>query len=92
MSGKGDKIKLGIAEMFDIPKDIVLNLPRIIIIGQLQIYIENHDGIKEFRDDYVKINLPQGELEVKGTNLVLRNIYSEDLLLDGEITSIEFKK
>lgn len=92
MPGKGEKIKKGIAEVFDIPKDIVLNLPRIVIIGQLQIYIENHDGVQEFKDDFIKLRVPQGIIEIKGSNLVIRNIYSEDLLLDGEITSIEFKK
>ncbi|SHJ90895.1 sporulation protein YqfC [Anaerobranca californiensis DSM 14826] len=92
MSKKADKIKLGLAEFFDIPKDIILNLPRIIIIGQIQVYIENHQGIKEFRDDYVKIDLPQGFLEIKGKNLLLRNVYSDDLLLDGEINSINFIK
>ena len=92
MPGKGEKIKKGIAEVFDIPKDIVLNLPRIVIIGQLQVYIENHDGVQEFKDDYIKLRVPQGTIEIKGSNLVIRNIYSEDLLLDGEIKSIEFKK
>ncbi len=92
MSQRGERIKRGIADFFDIPKDIVLNLPRIVIIGQLQIYIENHSGIKEFKDNYVKISIPQGELEIKGSNLIIRNIYSEDLMIDGEISSIEFKK
>lgn len=92
MPGKSEKIKKGIAEVFDIPKDIVLNLPRIVIIGQLQIYIENHDGVQEFKDDFIKLRVPQGIIEIKGSNLVIRNIYSEDLILDGEITSIEFKK
>ncbi|QNO13557.1 sporulation protein YqfC [Alkalicella caledoniensis] len=90
MAASGDKIKRGIADFFDVPKDIVLNLPRIIVIGQLQLYIENHQGIREFKENLVKIRLPQGELEIKGTNLVIRNIYSEDLMIDGEIKSIEF--
>lgn len=93
MAAKGEqRLKRGIAELFDIPKDILLNLPRIILIGDLQIYVENHQGIREFKENIVKIRLNKGELEIKGTNLVIRNIYSEDLMIDGEIESIQFIK
>lgn len=92
MPAKGERIKKSIADVFDIPKDIVLNLPRIVIIGQLQVYIENHEGVEEFKEDYIKIRIPQGIIQIKGKNLLIKNIYAEDLLLDGEISCIKFNK
>ena len=45
MQNKIEKSREVIAEKLDIPKDIILNMPKITIIGQEEITIENHKGI-----------------------------------------------
>ena len=45
MQEKFEKSRDVIAEKFDLPKDVVLNLPKITIIGNNEIIIENHKGI-----------------------------------------------
>ncbi|ACB84779.1 sporulation protein YqfC [Natranaerobius thermophilus] len=79
-------------DFFDLPKDIVLNLPRIIIIGNTQFYVENHRGISEYSEDTIRIKITGGELKVIGTNLVVRNIFEEEILIEGDIEKIEFQE
>ena len=46
-----DKINRGkevISKKLDIPKDVILDVPKIIVIGRNEITIENHKGIMVF--------------------------------------------
>lgn len=79
-----------IADGFELPKDIVLGMPKMTMVGNLQVFIENHHGIIEFSDQLVRININLGEIVIRGTGLVLRNIFTEEILIEGTIEKIEF--
>ncbi len=83
-------IKKGLAEVLELPKDIILDLPKIIMIGNLQIYIENHKGILEYTDNRIRINIKNGTLRIIGKNLMLKNIVAEEIFIVGEINQVEF--
>ncbi|HZK38087.1 MAG TPA: sporulation protein YqfC [Clostridia bacterium] len=83
-------IKKGLAEILELPKDIILDLPKIIMIGNLQIYIENHKGILEYTDNRIRINTKNGILRIIGKNLMLKNIVAEEIFIVGEINQVEF--
>ncbi len=88
--GKSNGVKRSIAEMLELPKDIVLDLPKIIMVGNLQVYIENHKGIIEFTDNKVRINTKNGTLCITGKNLILKNIVLEEIIIVGEINQVDF--
>lgn len=83
-------IKKGLAEVLELPKDIILDLPKIIMVGNLQIYIENHKGILEYTDNRIRINTKNGILRIIGKNLILKNIVAEEIFIVGEINQVEF--
>lgn len=83
-------IKKGLAEVLELPKDIILDLPKIIMVGNLQIYIENHKGILEYTDNRIRINTKNGILRIIGENLILKNIVAEEIFIVGEINQVEF--
>jgi len=56
---RGDLIKKGIADLLELPRDIVLDLPKITLLGNLQLYIENHKGIIEYSTSLVRVNTKQ---------------------------------
>lgn len=84
--------KQKLSNALDIPKAVLLDLTKISIIGNLQIYIENHKGIVEYKDDLVRLNVLPGQIIISGHNLTLKNIGLEDLYLEGQITDIQFTK
>lgn len=87
---KTEEIKKSIADILELPQDIVLDLPKITLIGNLQLYVENHKGIIEYSDNRIRIFTKCGILRVIGKNLLLKNIVLEEIVIVGEIREVEF--
>ena len=79
-----------LAHRLDIPQDIVLDLPRITMLGNKQVLIENHKGIIEYTSLLVRIKLNQGELLIHGMNLLLGNLQAEQILVEGMIQEVKY--
>lgn len=84
-------IKSIFGAVVDLPKDLVLNLPRITLVGDLQLVIENHRGLLDFDGTEVQIALERGTLCIKGTNLTLRSIRVDEIVVDGTIQAVLFE-
>ena len=87
---KNTEIKKSLAELLELPKDVMLDLPKIILVGQLQVYIENHKGILEYTTTRIRINTKSGVLRITGTNLLIKNIVVEEIVIVGNINNVEF--
>ncbi len=79
-----------LAGLLEIPQDIVLDLPRITMLGNKQLLVENHKGIIEYTGVLVRIKLSQGELAITGSDLVIGNFQAEQLLVEGTLTDIKY--
>lgn len=90
MSKKIDNIKNNIADALELPKDIVLDLPKITLIGNIQLYIENHKGIVEYSKERIRVNSKNGIIRIIGKKMVIKNIVTDEILITGEILNIEF--
>lgn len=78
------------ANLLEIPKDAVYDVPRITLVGGLQILIENHKGILEFTDSRIRLAHAAGEIHVVGTRLIIRNIQPNEILIEGDIKGISY--
>lgn len=78
------------AKLLDLPQDVVFDLPRFTMIGNRQLYIENHRGILHFNSDLLKLGLSQGKVEVHGKELVIRAILPEEIFIEGVISDIRY--
>lgn len=68
----------------------MMDLPRITMVGQLHIYIENHRGLLAFTDTELRLLLKQGQLLIKGEAFVIKTILPEEILLEGKINQVLF--
>ncbi|WP_349407874.1 sporulation protein YqfC [Pseudalkalibacillus sp. SCS-8] len=84
------KFKRWMTHSMELPADVVMDLPRITMIGHLHIYIENHRGVKRFSNNELCLFLEHGELLVAGNNFVLKTILPEEILLEGKITDVRY--
>lgn len=73
-----------------LPADVTMDLPRITMIGQLHIYIENHSGLLSFSDTELRLLLKQGQLLIKGNAFVIKTILPEEILLEGKINQVTY--
>ncbi|WP_246940469.1 sporulation protein YqfC [Bacillus pinisoli] len=82
------KMKRWITQQMDLPADVMMDLPRITMIGQIHIYIENHKGLLSFSDQELRLLLKQGQLLIKGKSFVIKTILPEEILLEGKIDQV----
>lgn len=78
------------SEMLELPKEIVLNVPKMTLIGNGDMIIENYKGIIECGETRIRINTGIGTIKMTGNRLVIREITSEDIIISGEIKILEF--
>lgn len=84
------RVKKLAADLLDVPKDSVLDVPRITLIGGLQLYVENYRGVVEFRDDLLRLALSKGQLHVNGKELVIKQIFPTEVVIEGSISGIQY--
>lgn len=82
------KLRRWTAAILDLPQDVVQDLPRITMIGGVQLTVENHRGVLRFTPDNLMLAMEQGKLEITGKNLVIRTIGKEDVYVEGQIASV----
>jgi len=84
-----DYVKKGISDLLELPRDIVLDLPKITMVGNLQLYIENHKGIIEYSTGIIRVNTRAGMLVITGNKLVIKAILIEEITITGEIEQVK---
>lgn len=93
MNMKEDKLnhlKENVSEVLELPKDIILDLPKITMIGDIQLYVENHKGIIEYSVEKIRIDINKGNLIIRGKDLSIKTIITEEIIVSGKIYSVEF--
>lgn len=79
-----------VAELFDLPADIVAGLPRLEMVGGRQLYLEHHTGLLAYTEEQIDANTSAGVLRVKGERLTLMAMTAGELRIGGEIRSVEW--
>ena len=81
-------IKRHIADALDVSKDIVLNLPRIVLIGACEMTIENYEGILEYGENQICVGTADMKIRITGKKLEIRTITAEMLFITGYIQNV----
>jgi sporulation protein YqfC len=76
--------------MLSLPKEIVLDLPKITMFGYEQLVIENYKGIIEYDSEKVRINTARGIIKIFGQNLEINTVTNEEILITGRVCNVEF--
>ena len=89
MKKKGNKAER-VAEILDLPLDVISDIPRLEIMGNSQFTIENIRGILDYGENCIKINTTIGIIKIDGDELLIDNISDESIFIKGRIIRIEF--
>ncbi|HVH96958.1 MAG TPA: sporulation protein YqfC [Bacillus sp. (in: firmicutes)] len=84
----GHYLRKWVTKNMELPQDVMMDLPRITMIGHIHIYIENHRGLITFSDKELRLLLKQGQLLIKGKAFVIKAIMPEEILLEGKIDQV----
>ena len=91
MDGKDKKWRQNLADLLELPREIMLNLPRLTVVGNLQCYLENHRGVIEYTAERIRISVNGGEVIVVGEGLVIRYMANEEIAIDGSINAVKYE-
>lgn len=81
-----------LTEMLELPKEIVLNMPKLTMLGNGDLIIENYKGIVFYDKDVIRINTTSGIIKVNGIDIFIKEITTENIMIYGNILSLEFLK
>lgn len=76
------------AEIFDLPADAVAGLPRLELVGDRELRVENHKGILAYGREEIHISGGVCLIKVAGQELELRAMTGLELLITGKISQI----
>ena len=62
------------AELFDLPADIVAGLCHVEMLGDRQLFLEGHSGILSYGTEQIDVGAGSLILRVRGQNLTLRSM------------------
>ena len=79
-----------VAELFDLPADVVAGLPRLELVGNRQLYLEHHTGLLAYGEEQIDVNTAHGVLRLRGQRLTLLAMTGEELRIGGRIDAVEW--
>ncbi|NLP46215.1 MAG: sporulation protein YqfC [Epulopiscium sp.] len=82
--------KKKMTDWFEFPKEVIMDLPVISLIGREELFLENYKGMIEYNDEQMRISTTCGILKVVGRNLHLKVMTTENIIITGTILSIEY--
>lgn len=85
------KLQQALGKMMAMPKDVVLNLPRVILLGNLQCCIENHQGILQYTSELVGLQAGTYRLYIVGKDLVITSLTAEAIYMEGKIEQVRYE-
>lgn len=78
------------AELLELPKELLLDIPKLTLVGNGDMMIENYKGVMEYGKTRIRVNTGLGVIKITGTNLLMKEITSEDIMISGKIDALEF--
>ena len=84
------KLREKFTEALELPKELILDLPKLTMVGNGDLMVENYKSIMEYGSARIRLNTGLGAVKITGAGLVIKEITSEDIIISGEIHSLEF--
>jgi sporulation protein YqfC len=87
LRGTADRL----ADRLELPKDVFFDLPRIVLVGNLQVSVENHRGLLSYDGKTLVLGLQSGRLIVRGQDLVVGLVGESELTVTGRVEALHFE-
>ncbi len=82
------KIRKEVSEFLELPLDVSLDLPRVVVLGNLGVFIENHRGLMQYSATSMVVGVGSGQISIKGKSLEVEEIGKEDVVVRGIIKAV----
>lgn len=79
-----------VAAIFELPEDMMLDVARISLVGDMELLVENHRGLVRYTPEQVVLGVPQGRVAVGGNELVIGSLSADQVIILGKIRSVQY--
>ncbi|WP_291560472.1 MULTISPECIES: sporulation protein YqfC [unclassified Clostridium] len=79
-----------LANKLDIPREVIMDIPKITVVSNNEITIENHKGIILFEKEMVKVKSSIAVITILGGNFEIIFVGGSTIVLTGKFKSIEY--
>ena len=76
------------ADLLDLPADVIAGLPRLELVGDRELRMENHKGILAYGSEEIHVSGGIFVVKISGQGLELRAMTGIELLITGKIDQI----
>ena len=87
---KTQQLRTRMAELFDLPADLVAGLTHMELLGDRQFFLEGHEGILSYSDTPIDVSTGGAVVRVRGSSLALRSMTETEVRIRGQIDAVEF--
>lgn len=88
--GRERPLRDRILRVSELPKDVVMGMPVLNVVGQSELHLENYRGILEYTEELVRILIKGGQIKVTGRFLRVVYYTNDEMKISGHIKSIEY--
>lgn len=85
------KLRQKLKETLEMPAEVIMNSPKIVLESNNNVWIENYTGVIEYTQNMVRVNTNDFIVKVNGENLLIDFITNEDLSISGKILSVVYE-
>ena len=77
-----------IADTLEISDEILFEIPKITIIGDTKVRVENYTALLEYKKEDIKLKYKSGVIEICGENFEIKSICEENIVVSGKISMV----
>lgn len=81
-------IEKAISESLEISADVLFDIPKIVLIGDMKVHIENYIALLEYKKENVKLKYRGGVIEICGENFEIKIVGEGNIVICGKISEI----
>lgn len=85
-------MRSALSRWLDLPEDVTLDLPRLRLVGDLQLLVENHLGVRSFHEDEAVVGTKIGDLQIFGQDLRVGAVDRDAIVITGRIEGLRYRR
>lgn len=82
-------IEKAISDSLEISADILFDIPKIVMIGNMKVHIENYIALIEYKKENIKLKYKGGVIEICGQDFEIKIIGEGNIVICGKISEIK---
>lgn len=77
-----------ISNMLEFPPETLMNIPKITIVGNEKVHVENYTALLDYKTDNIRLKFEGGVIDILGENFEIKVIGEDNIVIWGKISTV----